>query len=146
MVHLVKILKADGSATYKYTYGTEHYEYDITKLTSGYSVQIGGDELVFYTTLDAEFAMEKDIAHCIWENAPILDGSPHSLDKMIEFINESSSRKEWFREHLFNKMDWRDIDEVLTQGYSEYFGHYGPEVKEGFIKTCKDILIDFFDE
>lgn len=149
MAHI--LLKNDGSRTVTYTFSGIDYVYDITKLNSGYSVQVSsGDEEYYETTDECEYAIRRDLAYILWDGHPEPIGkmwNDKDLDTMISFINARPDRKEWFLNYTvlgISKSDFNAIKSVLNEGYAEYFDHYDSAVAEHFIRACENIILDYF--
>ena len=137
--------KENGETQMIITYGNSEFKYDISKMGSGYSVQLQSrDEEYFDTIKEAREAIQRDVKVSLWEGHANISGlwNSRDLDEAINFINARSDRKYMFLMEFrqrTNLKDFKAVKAVLDGGYVEYFVRYDSDVAEQFINMYIDL-------
>ena len=120
------------------TVHTFNGDYDISKVGSQFSVQLGVDEIVFENEKQALKAIHEYSLDMLFDYMPLCTGLVNNvqLQKMIEYVNEVPNRKSLFlfvAKHTSNMSDFIAIKSALDDGYYEYFDRYDSSVVGQFI-------------
>lgn len=132
--------KENGEEQMIITYGNSEFKYDISKMGSGYSVQLQNrDEEYFDTIKEAREAIQRDVKVSLWKGHANVSGmwNDIDLDEAINFVNDRYDRKCMFLTEFrqrTNLKDFNTIKGVLENGYVNYF-----DVAEQFINVYMDL-------
>lgn len=123
------------------TIETFNGNYDISKLAGVYTVQLGGDEVVFTSEAEAITAIHGDVLYCLWEDPPYDKGMVNSdkLQEMIKYVKSDKHRYELFMFLLKENPDYFDIKYVIDEQSSEEFDRFDSAVAENFIYIYQNL-------
>ena len=137
--------KENGEEQMIITYENSEFKYDISKMGSGYSVQLQSrDEEYFDTIKEAREAIQRDVKVSLWEGHANISGlwNSRDLDEAINFINARYDRKCMFLTELKQRTGLRDFNAVkaaLDKGYADIFDRYDSNVAEQIINMYMDL-------
>lgn len=137
--------KENGENQMIITYENSEFKYDISKMGSGYSVQLQSrDEEYFDTIKEAREAIQRDVKVSLWEGHANISGlwTSRDLDEAIDFINARSDRKYMFLIELRQRTGLKDfnaVKAVLDKGYADIFDRYDSNVAEQIINMYMDL-------
>lgn len=137
--------KENGENQMIITYGNSEFKYDISKMGSGYSVQLQSrDEEYFDTIKEAREAIQRDVKVSLWEGHANISGlwTSRDLDEAIDFINARSDRKYMFLIELRQRTNLKDFNAakaVLDEGCADIFDRYDSNAAEQIINMYMDL-------